>query len=51
MINRSSIESRILADKRKEAENILAGLGGSGGAWTKDMFVVTRYSWVLLLSS
>ncbi|KAJ6621808.1 hypothetical protein B0H10DRAFT_2162890 [Mycena sp. CBHHK59/15] len=43
MINKASIESRVLAEKRKEGENVLARLGG-GAAWTLDRFALTRYA-------
>ncbi|KAJ7816944.1 P-loop containing nucleoside triphosphate hydrolase protein [Mycena olivaceomarginata] len=42
MINKASIESRILAAKRPEAASILAKLRG-GNSWTLDKFNVTRY--------
>ncbi|KAJ7432761.1 P-loop containing nucleoside triphosphate hydrolase protein [Mycena galericulata] len=42
MINKGSIESRILALKRVDAQRILANMR-SGSAWTLDGFNVTRY--------
>ncbi|KAJ7175114.1 P-loop containing nucleoside triphosphate hydrolase protein [Mycena crocata] len=42
MINKASIESRVLVQKRVDAGPILANLRG-GVAWSRDEFVVTRY--------
>ncbi|KAJ6525222.1 hypothetical protein DFH09DRAFT_173736 [Mycena vulgaris] len=42
MINKSSIEARVLAHKRAEAQRILAGMR-AGSGWTLDKFIVTRY--------
>ncbi|KAK7048559.1 p-loop containing nucleoside triphosphate hydrolase protein [Favolaschia claudopus] len=42
MINKSSIESRVLAPRRADAARILNNMR-SGTAWTLDNFTVTRY--------
>ncbi|KAJ7781699.1 P-loop containing nucleoside triphosphate hydrolase protein [Mycena maculata] len=42
LINKASIESRVLAPRRVEAQGILANMR-SGSAWTIDGFNVTRY--------
>ncbi|KAJ7147173.1 P-loop containing nucleoside triphosphate hydrolase protein [Mycena crocata] len=42
MINKASIESRVLAQERRDASRILATLRG-GVAWSRDKFAVTRY--------
>ncbi|KAJ7134841.1 P-loop containing nucleoside triphosphate hydrolase protein [Mycena epipterygia] len=42
MINKASIEGRVLAPRRADAQRVLANLRGGTG-WTLDKFTVTRY--------
>jgi hypothetical protein len=49
MINKASIESRVLAPKRVDAQRILANMR-AGTGWTLDKFIVTRYPYVTFAS-
>ncbi|KAJ7643937.1 P-loop containing nucleoside triphosphate hydrolase protein [Roridomyces roridus] len=44
LINKSSIESRVLAPTRLEAQHTLSQLRGGAQAWTNDGFLVTKFS-------